>query len=272
MKEQEAIEKTIVQWTELAVTGGEKLDLIGVKDRCWLCQYGCEVTGKRCPTARCQPCPYYKKYGFCNKKGKPYFEWLSAESRPNKRTHANAFLAQIKTLRKDNMNKEQIEHKIDDYDKLVEEIQAKIEIMEKLKKEIQSQLAEAEEPKLRHGAWWWKEENPKNVRVFLKEMKDKKRDCVALVDGLLTTIGSAYRGEIIRGNIFTDLAALQETVTEFEMDAHTYRINTGEGWSHAPIHIAGNNHTLAEFHAFILKLRGLEAEYIRQQAGKGAAE
>ena len=36
----------------------------------------------------------------------------------------------------------------------------------------------------------------------------------------------------------------------FELDVHCYAINRDKGFSHAPIHIAGNNHTLEEAKEF----------------------
>lgn len=67
------------------------------------------------------------------------------------------------------MDKQEIEHKLDSYDKLVNEIQAKIEIMEKLKTDIQSQLAEAEKPKLGHGdVIEWANKQIEGVRIAWK--------------------------------------------------------------------------------------------------------
>lgn len=106
MNEQESIEKTITQWTELAETGGYKPYSEGVIHNCHLCQYAYEVGVREWPE-RCHTCPYYLKYGECTTKGFPYQQWRDKPE--EKRTHAKAFLAQIYTLRTKDMSKESIE-------------------------------------------------------------------------------------------------------------------------------------------------------------------
>ena len=93
------------------------------------------------------------------------------------------------------MNKQEIEHKLEQAKADKFEINKQVQILE-------AQLREAEKPKLRHGDWWYTCGKRKEVRVYLKEYNGEKRDCVALRCTLITNIGSEYEGQPIQGNIF----------------------------------------------------------------------
>ena len=93
------------------------------------------------------------------------------------------------------MNKQEIKEQIKNCELCRDLTEVKID-------ELYQQLAEAEKPKLRHGDWWYTGGKRKEVRVYLKEYNDKKRDCVALRCALITNIGSEYEGQPILGNIF----------------------------------------------------------------------
>lgn len=261
-KEQTAIAKTVVQWTELARTGESKFTL--VLESCYLCQYAYEVTKTKFYTAggRCKACSYFKKYGMCNKYLSPFWKWLDATTKADKRLCAAEFCEQVKTLQEKDMNKqEELENRL--AQALVSERVLHAQVVESLEHQL-VQLAEAEKPKLRHGDWWWKGEKRLEARIFLKEIKDEKRDCVALPDCLLTTIGSTYEGQPIEGNIFTDLKALGKPLESFETDAHKYYIKR-LGFTRVCIFMAGNWHTIEEVEEHSLKLRRLTATY---KAGK----
>jgi len=108
------------------------------------------------------------------------------------------------------------------------------------------QLVESEKPKLRQG----------DFGVTTRDSCDKFNKFIVIKtpkgelepqyqDGL--TDGSSYAKKhfeeyIIFGNIF---GLMKKDLWYFKFDVHEYKINTKE-FPHAPIHIAGNWHTLAE--------------------------
>ena len=153
------------------------------------------------------------------------------------------------------MNKQEIQAKLHNYEERLKDVAGEIE-------RLREQLAEAEKPKLRHGDWWFTQGCHPCVRVFMKELK--ARDCVALTDCLITNLGSEYKGEPILGNIFDLLKEWSENLEYFEFDVHHCEINTIE-FPHAPIHIAGNWHTLAEAEEIWHKLGQMIATLKRKQ-------
>lgn len=109
-EEKKAIELTIELWEWLARTGtlkptwtkwvGNGGEYVKPRFACFLCEFANitlfdELGGSKCKTI----CPYGKKYGFCAENGSPYSKWEEApEGSPDKKAHAEEFLAQLKTL------------------------------------------------------------------------------------------------------------------------------------------------------------------------------
>ena len=119
-------------------------------------------------------------------------------------------------------------------------------------------------PELRHGnyghykssggRWWvWK-------RNGILEVFGEKSGCGSPAPSLSSTIKD--------GNHIDDLEALQEDVSEFNMDVHQYKLDLSPKMAHAPIYIAGNWHPITEAKWFILKLRQLVATAERKEESK----
>jgi len=153
------------------------------------------------------------------------------------------------------MNKQELEHKLEQArkDRLAADLTFENEIIS-----LEKQLAEAEKPKLRHGDYGYFFNDGSPRIVINSGVYDKHNKCGRIEDKHFYNI---------LGNIFDELQALKP-LEEFEMDVHTYGINRDKGWAHAPIHIAGNNHTLAELSAFILNLRCIEYKLKLDEAKK----
>ena len=125
------------------------------------------------------------------------------------------------------MDKQEIEHKLDSYDKLVNEIQAKIEIMEKLKTDIQSQLAEAEKSKLGHGDFGIDEDTKESILIAPSQLpahpmmsyNDETQPCGEVRDGRHVT-----RGIIKFGNIFDLMKEWGEDLEEFDVGGRHFKI------------------------------------------------
>jgi hypothetical protein len=247
-KEQIAIAKTIEQWTKLAKTGEKSKPENDALDNCYLCQYGYEVSGFRYPTHRCESCPYYKAFGFCESTGKPYRKWRSAKTYKDRRVHATAFLEQVKTLQEKDMNKEEIEHKLaqarKDRDDIAESVC-----------QLEDMLAEAEKskPKLRHGDYGYCGK-PNIYNMYFVDGRPVRPF------GISDNGGQEFIDEPIHefkavGNIFDDLKALSEPLEEYETGAGMKVKLTNDGdLSFSCTYVVNRN-----IPAFILNLRRMEA-------------
>jgi hypothetical protein len=61
---------------------------------CCLCEYDKQQLG------RCEKCPYWRRYGFCNEFGSPYRNWSNWNNTSEERKlYAAEFLAQLKELK-----------------------------------------------------------------------------------------------------------------------------------------------------------------------------
>ena len=239
-KELQAIENSITQWTFYAETRAEaKSSYPPLKDlflinSCYLCQYSCEKSGtkntsKNAPDSACHACPYYKKYGFCDMTGKPYYEWCWG----NKAQGAQAFLEQLKVLAYEAQHPEP---------------------------------KKAEKPKLRHGDYGrdldgfiYLEDNirHKSIVHWLGDYGES---------GLSGRAAESFEGKVI-GNLADDLAALKP-LEEFEMKDCTggndfkARINCNCTDGHVELRAGCGLVTVndREFHEIILKLRCMELQ------------
>jgi hypothetical protein len=131
--------------------------------------------------------------------------------------------------------------------------------------ELESQLSESES-KLRHGACGIDFQGDAFVVIEQSSLPGSPKAFYSNQSGLIhvdkdTRMADA---EILIPNIFDDLAAMSEDVEEFELDVNEFRINRGKGLAHAPIHIAGNNHTVEEAVWFYRKLGALIATACRK--------
>ena len=147
------------------------------------------------------------------------------------------------------MSKEEIQNKIDS-------ISADRDALERTRNKLSGdialllkQIAEAEKPKLRHGdfgLWvnekdWFVVDDSGDDRIYIHLLwagKHDKRNQWRYDNKFLAKA-------TIFGNIFDLLKEWSEDLEYFEFDVHHCEINTVE-FPHAPIHIAGNWHTLAE--------------------------
>lgn len=135
---------------------------------------------------------------------------------------------------------------------------------------IEEQIAEEAKPKLRHGDYW-----PINgsYQIVLKRDSDLELFGDRSGCGMRPGISNL---ELRTGNIFDDLKALQEDVTEFEIEeskkhyslkASLYTASDGGVQL-----VDSSGHEIgidsAILSAFILKLRQMEATLKREQAKK----
>lgn len=223
MKEQEAIAKTVVEWTKLAETGEDKPELVGVESDCYLCQYALEMK-KPSETKYqiCKYCPYHKKYGHCNghcdRTGKPYYEWHYANTPADKRIHAAEFLAQVKTLQEKAMIDEELKHKLAQAKASESLLHAQVESLE-------HQIAEAEKPKLRQWdliEWIGKDVTNKGVNLVLnKESNGEGFNQIRIRDGVKGTIQCITPNDkfIKHFNLADDLADMAEDLEGFEVNS-----------------------------------------------------
>jgi len=261
-KELQAIENSITQWTFYAETRAEaKSSYPPLKDlflinSCYLCQYSCEKSGtkntsKNAPDSACHACPYYKKYGFCDMTGKPYYEWCWG----NKAQGAQAFLEQLKTLRTP----------IRRADVLIETLEAQLAEAKDIKATLQTQKdtkAESDEkPKpLEHGDYGiYKGET--TPMLIMDNGNASLR--IAHDDGLLGNIPPTEGDYNILGNIFKELAALKPK-KEFEIADVAVSLDKDY------VRIEGDGYTVyvgrARFHDFIHNLRCMELQMIQDAA------
>ena len=117
-------------------------------------------------------------------------------------------------------------------------------------------VAEEKEPKLRHCDYGIGVDSFIHIAsdtYWLGTRGDQKA-------GISKARNEFFINDVI-GNLADELKAIAEPLEEFETDVHTYHINKGAQWAHAPIHIAGNSRTLEEAEEHSMKLRRLIATY-----------
>ncbi len=104
----------------------------------------------------------------------------------------------------------------------------------------------SEKPKLRHGDFGTNKDNSSFVATegYLPVKKLEPYYENAESDGC-DYAKSNPNDYTIFGNIFDLMKDWGEDLTHFKFDVHEYKIDTRE-FAHAPIHIAGNWHTLVE--------------------------
>ena len=150
-------------------------------------------------------------------------------------------------------------------------ISEKMARLEKVKREI----AEEAKPKLRHGDYGeWFGPNKNSFILDLSEATNNEYYGLWRVeDGDIgTRIGHSeanFSKSTILGNIFDDLKALQEDVTEFEIDAGANQFATKASFFPNHVNIADEGGEVAinyrNLSTFILKLRQMEATLKRRQ-------
>lgn len=139
------------------------------------------------------------------------------------------------------MDNEEIQREIDS-------ISADRDALERTRNKLTGDIAlllqqiEAKKPKRRHGDFGF--DNNSFGRLSLKGIRNQMfsagSGCCYDQDR-----GDKQHPKLIFGNIFDLLKEWSEDLEHFEFDVHKCEINTVE-FAHAPIHIAGNWHTLAE--------------------------
>lgn len=155
------------------------------------------------------------------------------------------------------MNKEEIQAKLHNYEERLNDVAGEIE-------RLREQLAEAEKPKHRHGDFGF-DDTSRPCLVIQKETGSKYELAVASSSYTYgNDSGAAYVPVITIGNIFDLLKKWSKDLEYFEFDVHHCEINTIE-FPHAPIHIAGNWHTLAEAEEIWHKLGQMIATLKRKE-------
>ncbi len=107
---QEAITISIELWEELAETGGDQdakdawpgWEQYGgrMRNSCALCQYG--YAHRRAAESDCSHCPYYLKYGGCQKNDRTVFQrWLLVQTPRTRQKYARLGVEQLKALLED---------------------------------------------------------------------------------------------------------------------------------------------------------------------------
>ena len=137
------------------------------------------------------------------------------------------------------------------------------QILEKSIDEHKAAVAKAEgdleklsKPELRHGDYWYS--NPGDPRLFIG----------GEVYGISGSRGMRGRElEIITGNLVDDLKRNKVDLTGFSFDVHTCHFDLSGKMAHAPVHIAGNWHTLDEAIEIHQKL-GQMISTIQRRKGK----
>ncbi len=117
--------------------------------------------------------------------------------------------------------------------------------------------AEAEKPKRRHGDFGYSDK-PIYPRIVLND--NKLATAYHVIDD-----NKSDRPTVIFGNIFDLLKEWSEDLEYFEFDIHRCEINTME-FPHAPIHFAGNWHTLSEIEEIRDKTSRVIATLKRKQS------
>ncbi|MCJ7482612.1 MAG: hypothetical protein MUO31_06570 [Thermodesulfovibrionales bacterium] len=200
--ELQTIENSIRHWTFMAETGTrDKRDYppiskADILENCYLCEYSCEITGEaavRPDHHRCQPCPYFKKYGFCNDTGKPFNKWSESTSDTDRQKHANAFVEQLKAL-----------------------------VWEVSKDEVRKEAAEAEKPKLKLKDWDYGNNIAKCPYIVIngKIMWVNEGE---FTDSFKPT-DSAFTDTYLGHNLAKDLKALGKPLETFTIDTGGNRV------------------------------------------------
>ena len=150
------------------------------------------------------------------------------------------------------MNKDEIQHKLEQAVKDVAKLQVEVEVLE-------MQLAKVKKPKPRHGDFGYGTTG--GPRIALSH----NFGFVTAGDGSLYDHEyEDYNPNPVLGNIFDLLKEWSEDLTFFEFDVHRCEINTKD-FAHAPIHIAGNWHTSAEAEEIWHKLGRVIATFKRKE-------
>ena len=108
----------------------------------------------------------------------------------------------------------------------------------------ETKLKALDKPELRHGDYGY----DRNGRPCLRIYRNVKINGFVVADKEMTfgnDAGSHAVPKIIIGNIYDDLERNQKDLEEFMTDVNKYYFDF-ENFIHAPIHIAGNWHTIKE--------------------------
>ena len=242
MTELEAIDNSIEQWTFYAGTDVKRkrdyppiMDGLKLLDNCYLCEYSRDVSERRSCDAtdgrpRCQPCPYYKKYGFCSKEGAPFEKWVHSYNK-DRRPFALAFLDQLKVLT------------------------------------CEARRPKAEKPKLRHGDCSLSRMGEPavfigNGREAVAYYEDGHSEpCGEWQNGTYAIDGRGFRF-----NAFADLQVLSEPLEEFEYQGYAKKTIRLE--SDGDIDLGSLRRIRRkDIHDFILNLCRMEAKMKMDEAG-----
>ena len=157
----------------------------------------------------------------------------------------------------------------------LEQVDKDIEALLANKAEIEAEIEAEKKPKLRHGDYGeWYGPNKNSFILDLSEATNNEYYGLWRVeDGDIgTRIGHSeanFSKSTILGNIFDDLRALQEDVTEFEIDAGANQFATKASFFPNHVNIADEGGEVAinyrNLSTFILKLRQMEATLKRRQ-------
>ena len=158
------------------------------------------------------------------------------------------------------MNKQELEHKLDELEELFAITKTNIEAMDLMIAELHAQLAEAEKPKLRCGDYITSDGEaiiiaPSQLPAFpMTSYNERGMACGKVEDGIHST-----RHIQPLGNIFDDLKALAEPLEEFEYKGYSHgkKIKFEDDGG---IDLGSLRRIKKEdIPAFILKLRRMEA-------------
>ncbi len=108
LTEKRAIKESKPLWTFLAKTGKLKEDWPewdesddhyifkgeDIPEGCFLCEY----SFNRHDATPCAPCPYYRMFGHCLKRGAPFDNWTLATTEEGRKKYAQEFLNQLNML------------------------------------------------------------------------------------------------------------------------------------------------------------------------------
>ncbi|KKK87005.1 hypothetical protein LCGC14_2757590 [marine sediment metagenome] len=124
--------------------------------------------------------------------------------------------------------------------------------------------AEAEKPKLGHGDFGTNKEGDLRLVIAKTNGVLTLAGCVKL-GCCVETVDEIRKEGFILGNIFDLLKEQSVDLTFFAFDVHHCEINTVD-FPHAPIHFAGNWHTLSEIEEIHHKLGRVIATLKRKQS------
>ena len=118
------------------------------------------------------------------------------------------------------MDKEQLKKELAEYKEILAGIAGSKKMFDRKIAEIEAELAE--EPKLRHGDYGYRQGCTEPI-IIMDSVNREERLCFRTKAGGMGEYTSVRHGNCtLLGNIFDDLKAMEEDLTEFKMDNGTY--------------------------------------------------